>query len=129
MYCIDLAPDGSRGIAAGKATHAREMGWGGNTYFFKPVPSTYGNISGNVNLVGSEDNSFVLLTLESLNDYYAFSNVAGDFDIKYIPAGTYSLTASKQGYYSKTVENIAITGGNTTTVNIELQPAGTAVKH
>ncbi|MCL1968988.1 MAG: carboxypeptidase regulatory-like domain-containing protein [Bacteroidetes bacterium] len=126
---INLAPDGSKGIVAGKSVHAREMGSGGNAYFFKPVPSTYGNISGNVNLIGSEDNSLALLTLEDMNNYYAFSNVAGDFNIKYIPAGTYKLTASKQGYYSKTIENIVITGENTTTLTIELTPAGAPVQH
>jgi len=129
LFHVDLAPDGSRGIATGKAAHARDMGWGGNTYFFNPIPSTYGNISGNVNLIGSDDNSFVLLILEDLDDYYAFTNEAGDFNIKYIPAGTYKLIASKQGYHSKTIENIVVTGGSTTNLNIELEPAGTAVKN
>ena len=126
---VDLAPDGSRGIVAGKAVHAREMGSGGNAYFFKPVPETYGNIAGNVNLVGAEDNSYVLLTLADMENYYAFSNVAGDYAVKYIPAGTYSLTAKKQGYYSKTVENIVVTGENTTTLDIELEPAGEPMQH
>jgi hypothetical protein len=126
---IDLAPDGSRGVATGKATHYRVMGSGGNAYFFNPVPATYGNIAGNATLIGAEDHSFVLLTLQDMDEYYAFSNASGDFSIKYIPAGTYKLTASKQGYYSKTIENIVITGGNTTTVNIELEPAGEPVQH
>jgi hypothetical protein len=129
LYYVDIAPNGSKGITTGKGSHAREMGYGGNAYLFKPVPSTYGNISGKVNLKGSDDNSFALLKLENMENYYAFSNTAGDFNIKYIPTGTYNLTASKQGYYSKTVENIEITGENTTTIEIELEPAGVAVQN
>jgi hypothetical protein len=129
LFYVDIAPDGSKGITAGKGSHAREMGWGGNAYLFKPVPSTYGNISGNVNLIGSDDHSFALLTLENIENYYAFSDATGDFNIKYIPAGTYKLTASKQGYYSKTIENIVITGENTTSIEIELEPAGVAVQN
>jgi len=127
QYYVSIAPDGSKGIASGKGAHARDMGWGGDAYLFKPVSSSYGNITGMVNLIGAEDNSFTLLTLADMNNYYAYSNVAGDFNIKYIPAGTYKLTASKQGYYSKTIENIVITGENTTEVNIELEPAGVPV--
>ncbi|MDR2972854.1 MAG: carboxypeptidase regulatory-like domain-containing protein [Bacteroidales bacterium] len=129
LYYVEIAPDGSKGVTCGKASHAREMGWGGNAYLFKPFPSTYGHISGNVNLIGTEDNSFVLLTLVDMDKYFAFSNVEGDFNIKYIPAGTYKLTASKQGYYSKTIENIVISGENTTNVTIELQPAGEPVQY
>ncbi|MDL2239964.1 carboxypeptidase regulatory-like domain-containing protein, partial [Bacteroidales bacterium OttesenSCG-928-L14] len=129
LSSVNIASDGSRGVAAGKGVHAREMGWGGNAYFFKPVPSSYGNISGVANLIGADDNSYVLLTLEGIDDYYAYSNYAGDFDVKYIPAGTYSLTATKQGYYSQTIENIEITGGATTEVNIDLEAAGQAVKN
>jgi fibronectin type 3 domain-containing protein len=129
LFFVDIATDGSRGVTAGKGVHAGEMGWGGNAYFFKPVPETYGNISGNVNLIGADDHSFALLTLENIDNYYAFSNIEGDFNIKYIPAGTYTLTATKQGYYSKTVEDIVVIGENTTDVAIELEPAGTAVQN
>ena len=129
LYYVEIAPDGSKGITCGKGVHAREMGSGGNAYLFNPFPSTYGHISGNVNLIGTEDNSFALLTLEDMDNYFAFSNVAGDFNIKYIPEGTYKLIASKQGYYSKTIENIVITGGNTTEVTIELEPAGEPVQY
>ncbi|MCL2246508.1 MAG: carboxypeptidase regulatory-like domain-containing protein [Lentimicrobiaceae bacterium] len=129
LYLVDIAPDGSKGVTSGKGAHAREMGWGGNAYCFKPVPATYGSISGYVQLKGAEDHSFALLTLEDMENYYAFSNITGDFNIKYIPAGTYKLTASKQGYYSKTIENIVITGGNTTNITIELEAAGVAVQH
>ncbi|MCL2434977.1 MAG: carboxypeptidase regulatory-like domain-containing protein [Lentimicrobiaceae bacterium] len=124
---VDLAPDGSKGIVAGKATHAREMGYGGNAYLFKPVPSTYGNIGGTVNLVGANDHSFSLIEIKSLENYYAFSEESGAFNIKYIPEGTYNVTVSKQGYYSKTIENVVVTGGNTVNLDIELEPAGEAV--
>jgi len=129
IYYVDIAPDGSKGVATGKGEHARIMGSGGNAYLFKPAPSSYGNISGNVNLIGTDDNSYAIVTLENLNNYYAFSNTEGDYSIKYIPAGTYSLTASKPGYYSKTIENIEVTGENTTTVDFELEPAGEAVQN
>ena len=129
QYFVNIAPDGSKGIASGKGDHARLMGWGGDAYLFKPVPSTNGNLSGKITLTGSEDHSFALLTLENIENYYAYSNVAGDFNIKYIPEETYKLTASKQGFYSKTIENIVITGENTTEITIELVPAGEAVQY
>jgi len=129
QYYVNIAPDGLKGIASGKGDHARLMGWGGDAYLFKPVPSTHGNISGKVTLSGAEDHSFALLSLENIENYYTYSNVTGDFNIKYIPAGTYKLNASKQGYYSKTVENIVITGENTTEVTITLEPAGEAVQY
>ena len=124
---VSLADDGSRGIAAGKAVHPREMGWGGHAYFFNPVPATFGNIAGVVTLGGSSDNSNVFIKLEGFDDYYDYSDASGNFDIKYIPAGTYSVTATKQGYYSKTIDNVVIIGNNTTTLSIELVPAGEPV--
>ena len=129
QYYVNMAPDGSKGIAAGKGDHARLMGWGGDAYLFKPVPSTHGNLTGKITLTGAEDHSFAFLSLENIDNYYAYSNGTGDFNIKYIPAGAYKLTASKQGYYSKTVDNIVITGENTTEVNITLEPAGEAVQY
>jgi len=122
LHFVSIAPDGSKGVIAGKAYHERTTGLGGTAYLFRPVPSSFGNITGNVDVIGAADNSGVSLVLESIDDYYAFSNEAGDFNIKYIPGGVYSLTASKPGYISKTIENILVTGGNTAEVTLELYP-------
>jgi hypothetical protein len=45
------------------------------------------------------------------NGYYTFNNVA---------AGTYSVTAAKTGYVSKTTSGVAVTAGATKTVNFAL---------
>lgn len=47
------------------------------------------------------------------------ANTAGQFSITGVNAGTYTVTASKTGYNSKSV-SVAVTAGNTATANIAL---------
>ncbi|MCK4731305.1 MAG: carboxypeptidase regulatory-like domain-containing protein [Methanophagales archaeon] len=44
----------------------------------------------------------------------------GDYSINNIATGTYTLTASKEGYIPKTVENVEVLEGQTTEVNFQL---------
>ncbi len=43
---------------------------------------------------------------------------------KYMNAGTYSITYSAPGYKSKTINNVVLTNGNATTINVTLAPSG-----
>jgi PKD repeat protein len=45
----------------------------------------------------------------------------GDYH-KYIIAGTYSVTFSAPGYASKTINNVTVSNGNATTLNVALAP-------
>ena len=119
---VNIDSDGLKGIAAGKAVHSFEMGWGGNAYFFNITEPANGNISGNVNLIGSDDNSSVLIKIEELPQLSTLTNQAGDFLFENVPVGTYSLTASKIGYISKTNDGIIVSEGNTTHITFELEP-------
>jgi TonB-dependent receptor len=51
----------------------------------------------------------------------AYSDVKGKFSIKSIAAGTYSVRVSYVGFKPKVVENIAVTAGQISTVNVVLQ--------
>ncbi len=46
----------------------------------------------------------------------------GDYH-KYIIAGTYSVSFSAPGYNTKTISNVTVSNGNTTTLNVQLAPA------
>jgi hypothetical protein len=46
----------------------------------------------------------------------------GTYSIASVPVGTYDVTASKAGYTSSTVNDVAITDGNTTTQDFALTP-------
>jgi hypothetical protein len=121
---IDIAPDGSCGIAAGKGVHPREMGYGGQAYYFVPKPNNSGTLDGTVNLVGTDDNSKAVISVNGIDDYFDYSDENGEFIVKYIPVGTYTVTVSKTGYYPQIIDNVTITADNTTTISAELQPTG-----
>ena len=50
---------------------------------------------------------------------YTHSELDGSFTL-FPPAGTYDVTVSAYGYVSATTPSVAITDGNTTTVNAAL---------
>ncbi|MFH0813868.1 MAG: carboxypeptidase-like regulatory domain-containing protein [Pseudomonadota bacterium] len=52
----------------------------------------------------------------------------GSYVLSNIPAVTYQVSASKSGYDTKTVTNVAVTDGSTTTVDLALTQAGAASK-
>ncbi len=74
-----------------------------------------GSISGNVNLVGSGDNSGAIVTAGGESDT---TDVAGDYLITGLYAGTYSVTATKSGYAAGTQPGVNVTD-NTNTPNID----------
>lgn len=50
------------------------------------------------------------------------TNIIGDYQTGIAAAGTYDVTFSKFGYKTKTIQNVALTSGNTTILNVELKP-------
>lgn len=50
------------------------------------------------------------------------TNVLGDYQMGIATSGTYSLTYTKFGYQNKTVNNVVLTAGNTTIVDVVMNP-------
>lgn len=53
------------------------------------------------------------------------SNLNGDYKTGMADAGTYDVVYSKFGFYPDTVFNVVLTAGQTTTVNVQLEPIQT----
>lgn len=53
------------------------------------------------------------------------TNVTGNYSGGLATAGLYDITASAFGYVSKTITGVSLTNGNTTTLNIQLDPGAT----
>ena len=126
MEHIDISSDGQYCIFGGKAVHCREMGSGSRVFAIQCLNDDMGTLSGTVNLLGTENNSGVNVSINELEDYFETTAEDGSFTIVGIPEGNYSVTATIPGYLPVT-EDIAISGGQTTTLDIEMEAAGTAI--
>ncbi len=78
------------------------------------LEAVYGSISGKTNSSGEfvsllDSSSTTIRTVQSGSDCF--------FSFTHIEKGTYSLYITKEGYASKTVDNIVVTGGADTSVN------------
>ncbi|NNE08576.1 MAG: T9SS type A sorting domain-containing protein [Gemmatimonadetes bacterium] len=82
-----------------------------------------GSISGNVNLIGSGDNSGAVVTAGGQSDT---TDVAGDYSITGLYAGTYTVTATKSGYAGGTQPGVNVLD-NTNTANIDFALGGIAI--
>ena len=58
--------------------------------------------------------------------YQSLSGAAGDFSIRDLPIGTYTLTLSAPGFAELKVENIAVTSGNQTALGKETLQVGSS---
>ena len=125
FFTCDISPDGQRVFAGGKAVHAREFGSGGRIYLCD-IDLGGGNISGNVDLTNTGDESGVLVTAVG-TVRNAVTDASGNYLIENLPAGSYTVKAEKPGYNFGTVANIIVTVGNTTTgVDFTLNPFTTS---
>lgn len=124
---VDLSADGSRCIMGGKGVHPREYGYGGQAYYVDPRPANSGALMGVVDLVGTDDDSGVTITIEGIEDYYTLSLADGSFGIKYIPAGTYNVKATLPGYQTYTWENVEIVADETIQLNGQMEAVGTPI--
>jgi len=120
----DLSSDGLLCSVTGKAVHANIMGSGGILYNINSNPGG-GSIAGIITSTSNDEAiANAKVEVEGLDDYYAYSNEEGAYEIKYVPAGNYTVTTSKVGYYPGVAPNIEVTEGETTTLNIGLDETG-----
>lgn len=126
MEHIDISSTGLYTIIGGKAVHCREMGSGSRVYAIQGIADNMGILNGIVNLEGTENNSGVTITINELEDYFETTAEDGSFTIRAIPEGSYSVTAGIPGYLPVT-ENISISGGEITTLNINMEAVGTPI--
>ena len=120
---VDLSPDGSLCSVTGKAVHNREFGSGGLLYNIDSDPDG-GVLAGTVDLANTSNDENAKVEINGLQDYYGYSKSDGSYEIKYVPAGTYSVTASKVGYYPVTVDDVAIVEGDVTYLDFMLDETG-----
>jgi hypothetical protein len=82
-----------------------------------PLP-TSGNIAGTITDASTGD------PIESANvtvpGYFDITDQNGRYNITNVPAGTYTITVSKDGYENFSNENVIVTAGQTRTLDIEL---------
>jgi WD40 repeat protein len=113
---VSMSGDGMLCSVTGKAVHAREFGSGGLLYNVNTNPGG-GSLTGNVN------EEYAKIEILGIDDYYAYS-ANGTYLVKFIPAGTYTVQASKVGYYPVTVENVVITEGGQASLDFTLEATG-----
>jgi hypothetical protein len=116
---VDLSDDGILCSVTGKAVHNREFGNGGLLYNVDSDPDG-GSLEGSIVLENASSNANAKIFIHELDDYYAYSREDGSYEMKYIPAGTYTVTATKIGYYPITNEDVDIVEGAPTTLGFTL---------
>lgn len=129
MNAVDITDDGLYCVGTGKGVHSYEMGWGGNAYLIHSTPTYVGTLGGVITLNEVSDYSGALVTVEGIDDYYSYTNAAGEFNVKYIPEGTYDVTISKIGFTPQTVSDVEITAGETTSIEVSLDPVGSPIQN
>lgn len=123
LNTVDLSPDGTLCAVTGKAVHNRILGSGGLLYNIDSNPDG-GIISGTVDLANTTNEENAKIKVNELQDYFAYSDSDGSVEMKYIPPGTYSVTASKVGYFPITIENVEVVDGETNILDFTLEETG-----
>ena len=72
-------------------------------------------------VVRRENTTAIAGATVSVAGYTATTNTAGAYTL-IVPVGSYDVTAEADGFNAQTVENVAVSFGNTTTVNFILHP-------
>ncbi len=99
---------------------------------FKVVISSKRNKKGNsgISISGtiSDSNSGApiggALLLVAEPDIFVVTDSQGKYEVPGLASGTYTLVAHKGGYAEKEITGVVVTAGQTTTVNIQITPAG-----
>ena len=87
--------------------------------------SQTGSLSGKVSDKSNNDELIGANILISEQSKGASTDIDGKFLIKGVPAGTYNVRISYVSYNSLTIENVVVKEGQTTTLNISLEPSVT----
>ncbi|RMH69821.1 MAG: T9SS C-terminal target domain-containing protein [Gemmatimonadetes bacterium] len=96
IFSLDLADDGQYAIFGGKHVHAREWGNGGDVYLLRLDPGG-GTIQGTAYVPNGEDPHGITIQVLGTSRYTQ-TRADGSFTMRYIPAGTWDIQASKPGY-------------------------------
>lgn len=120
---VDISDDGTLCAVTGKAVHNREFGSGGLLYNIDPHPGG-GLLEGIVSLENSNSSKDVKITISELEEYFIYSQEDGAYLMQYIPEGSYTVTASKIGYYPVTNYDVELVEGETTTLDFTLPATG-----
>ncbi len=123
FFAVDISDDGTLCAVTGKAVHARAFGNGGFLYNIHSDPGG-GWVAGIVDLENTSDDANAKVSINELENYYNRSNTDGSYLIKYVPEGTYSVTASKIGYYPQTISDVVVSEGQATNLDFALQETG-----
>ncbi len=123
FFNVDLSSDGTFCSVTGKAVHARTMGSGGLLYNINANPGG-GTISGTIHDDNGEPVSQVKVHVEGIEDYFAYSDAGGNYQIKFVPEGMYSVVAEKVGYYPEQADNVMVTEGSVTTLDLVMEQTG-----
>ena len=123
MFDVDLSDDGSFCSFGGKLVHARVMGSGGLLYSVNSHPGG-ATLEGMVNLTDSDNNQDARIDIPELDAYFGLSDESGSYQIPYIPQGSYTVVASKVGYYPQTFENANFVDGEVTQLDFEMENTG-----
>ncbi len=93
-------------------------------YLLSPEPPPSGGISGTVDLLGSDDNSGVVVTASCGGfSRSAITDYAGDYLIDSLYSGYYQVKAHKEGYQDSTLNQILVEDGQVTQgVDLSLYP-------
>ncbi len=119
---VQLADEGGMCAFGGKAVHARVMGSGGLLYRYDAQPDG-GTLTGTVDLSGYDDNANVLIEVDGVDNYQAYTAADGSFEIPYLPANTYMVSASMTGFGTETEVAIIEEDGETN-ISLTLEPNG-----
>jgi hypothetical protein len=76
-----------------------------------------GNISGTAKLQGQSDHSGITVTVEGEADLTVQTTSSGAYIISDVPVGTYNLSFEKDGYETKTLNDIEVKNDFTVTVD------------
>ncbi len=84
-----------------------------------PPPAETGTVSGTVTATGGGAISGATVTVEGTGKS-ATTDGSGAYSIGEVPVGTYTVSASAEGYESGSVPGVEVASGGTTTVDFEL---------
>jgi hypothetical protein len=120
FFATDISADGTLCSVTGKAVHARIMGSGGLLYNIDSNPGG-GAVAGTITDENGAAVDHVKVEVEGIEDYFDHSDAGGNYEIKYIPAASYQIEATKVGYYPFSVSGVEIIEGETITLNFALE--------
>ncbi len=126
MFSLAMSADGKSVVAGGKAVHARQFGSGGNVYNIA-VDLGGGAIAGTVLLSGVPPNHSGTTVQVLGTTRMATTSPTGQYVVGNVPAGNYSVRVSHLGYVAQTINNVTVSGTDTTrNVNATLALTGAA---